>query len=79
MTTEVRKYGNEYGLQLQLNPPAPVCVTEEGEVVPGDKLKTRLRKLRESSIEGLAEDQKWQGKLITARKEDGDLITEHCF
>ena len=79
MTKEVGKYGDEYGLQLQLNPPDPVCVTEEGEVVPGDNLKTRLRKLRESRIEGLAEDQKRQGKLITARKEDGDLITEHCF
>ena len=79
MTKEVGKYGDEYDLQLQLNPPGQVCVTEEGEVFPGDKLKTRLRKLRESRIEGLAKDQKWQGKLITARKEGGDLITDHCF
>ena len=81
MTKEAGKYGDEYGLQLQLNRyhPDPVCVTEEGEVVPGDKLKTRLRKFRESRMEGLAEDQKWQRKLITARKEDGDPITEHCF
>ena len=79
MTKEVGKYGDEFGLQLQLNPPDPVCVTEEGEVVPGDKLKTRLRKFRQSRIEELAEDQKWQGKLITARTEDRDLITVHCF
>ena len=79
MTKEAGKYAEEYGLQLQLNYPDPVCVTEEEEVVPGDKLKTRLRKLRESRREGEVEEQKWQGKLITARKEDEDLNTEQCF
>ena len=79
MTKESGKYAEEYGLQLQLNYPDPVCVTEEGEVVPGDKLKTRLRKLRESRMEGVVEEQKWQGELIKARKEDGDLNTEQCF
>ena len=67
MTKEAGEYAEEYGLKLQLNYPDPVCVTEEGEVVPGDKLKTRLRKLRESRMEGVVEEQKWQGKLITAR------------
>ena len=79
MTKEAGKYGDEYGLQLQLNHPDPVGVTEEGEAVPGDKMKTGLRKFRESRMEGSAEDQKWQGNLITPRIEDGDLITEHCF
>ena len=79
MTKEAGKYAEEYGLQLQLKHPDPVGVTEEGEVVPGDKLKTPLRKLRESRMEGVVEEQKWQGKLITARKEDGDLNTEQCF
>ncbi|XP_067023905.1 uncharacterized protein [Acropora muricata] len=40
MTKEAGKYAEEYSLQLQLKHPEPVCVTEEGEVVPGDKLKT---------------------------------------
>ena len=40
ITNEARKYAEEYGLQLQLNHPDPVCVTEEGDVVPRDKLKT---------------------------------------
>lgn len=79
MTKEAGKYAEEYSPQLQLNYPDPVCVTEEGEVVPGHKLKTHLRKLRESRIEGVVKEQKWQGKLITARKEDGDLNTEQCF
>ena len=62
MTKEAGRYAEEYGLQLQLNHPVPVCVTEEGEVVPGDKLKTRLRKLQESRMEGVVEEQKWQRK-----------------
>ena len=37
LTKEAGKYAEEYGLQLQLKHPDPVCVTEEGEVVPGDK------------------------------------------
>ena len=79
ITKEAGKYAEEYGPQLQLKHPDPVCVTEEGEVVPGDKLKTGLRKLREARIEGLVEEQKWQGILITARKDDGNLKTERCF
>ena len=35
MTKEAGKYAEEYGPQLQLKHPDPVCVTEEGEVVPG--------------------------------------------
>ena len=45
MKKEAGKYAEEYGLQLQLKHPDPVYVTEEGEVVPRDKLKTCLRKL----------------------------------
>ena len=79
MTKEAGKYAEEYGLQLQLNYPDPVCVTEKREVLPGNKLKTRLRKLRGSRMEGVVEEQKWQGKLLTARKEDGDLNTDQFF
>ena len=61
VTKEAGKYAEESGLQLQLNYPDPVCVTEKGEDVPGDKLKTRQRKLRESRMEGVVEEQKWQG------------------
>ena len=68
MTKEAGKYAEEYGLQLQLNHPDTVCVTEEGEVVPGDKLKTRLRKLRESRMEGVVEEQKMAGKIDKSQK-----------
>ena len=35
MTREAGEYAEEYGLQLPLKHPDPVCVTEEEEVVPG--------------------------------------------
>ena len=37
LTTEAAVYAKEYGLQLQLEYPDPVCVTEEGEVITGKK------------------------------------------
>ena len=52
MTKEARKYAEKYGLELQLNYPDPVCVTEKGDVLPGDKLKTRLKNF---------ENQEWRG------------------
>ena len=56
ITKEAGKYAEEYCLQLQLKQPDPVCVTEE--VLLWDKLKTLLRKLRESRMEGVVEEQK---------------------
>ena len=37
LTKEAAKYAEEYGLQLKLQYPDPACVTEEGEVIPGEK------------------------------------------
>ena len=68
MTKEAGKYAEEYDLQLQLKHPDPVCVTGEGEVVPGDKLKSRLRKLRESRMEGVVEEPKMARKIDNSQK-----------
>lgn len=40
---EATKYAEEYGLQLKLRHPDPACVTEEGGVISGEKLKSHLR------------------------------------
>ncbi|XP_068739391.1 uncharacterized protein [Montipora capricornis] len=42
LTKEAAAYAKEYGLELQLEYPDPVCVTEEGEVIPGKKVKNIL-------------------------------------
>ena len=36
---EVVTYAEEFGLQLRLQYPDPACVTDEGVVIPGEKLK----------------------------------------
>ena len=61
----------------QVDRDARKIVTEGGGKHPCGT--TSLLYLRESRMEGVVEEQKWQGKLITARKEDGDLNTEQCF
>ena len=48
LTTEAAVYAKEYGLQLQLEYPDSVCVTEEGEVIPGKRIKNVLKRHRES-------------------------------
>ena len=50
LTTETAVYAKEYGLQLQLEYPDPVCVTEEGEVIPGKKIKNLIKRHRESRV-----------------------------
>lgn len=52
LTKESTKYAEEYDLQLKFQYPDPVCVTEEGEVIPGEKLKSHLRKERVLTLKG---------------------------
>ena len=50
LSKEAAAYAKEYGLKLQLEYPDPVCVTEEEEVIPGKKVKNRLKRHRESRV-----------------------------
>ena len=70
LTKEAAVYAKEYGLQLQFKYPDPVCVTEEGEVIPGKKVKNLLKRHQESRIREEAREQRWQGKLITERERE---------
>ena len=67
------------GLQLQLGYPDPVCATEEGEVIPGKKIKNLIKRHRESRVQEEVREQKWQGKLVTERERDEKLSAEQCF
>ena len=79
LTKKAVKHAGEYGLQLKLQYPDPACVTEEGEVIPWEKLKSHLTKERELGLKGDLGTQKWQGKLVIARGEDELLSIEQCF
>ena len=76
LTTEAVVYAKEYGLQLQLEYPDPVCVTEEGEVIPGKKIKNLLNRHRESRVQEEVREQRWQGKLVTERERDEELSAD---
>ena len=52
LTKEAAKYAEEYGLHLKLQYPYPDCVTEEGKVIPGEKLKSHLSKEGELRLKG---------------------------
>ena len=44
LTKEAVVYEKEYGLQLQLEYTDPVCVTEEGDVIPGKMVESLLER-----------------------------------
>ncbi|PFX22610.1 putative RNA-directed DNA polymerase from transposon BS [Stylophora pistillata] len=51
LTKEATAYAKEHGLQLQLGYSDPVCVIEEGEVIPGKKLlPTRLYTIHKTRV-----------------------------
>ena len=67
LTKEAFVYEKEYGLQLQLEFTYPVCVTEEGDVIPGKMVESLLERHRESRVREEFREQRWQGKLVTER------------
>ena len=79
LTKEAAVYAKEYGLQLQLEYPDPVCVTAEEEVIPGKKVKNLLKRHRESRVREEVREQRGQGKLVTERERDEELSAERCF
>ena len=79
LTKEAAVYAKGYGPQLQLEYPDPVCVTEEGEVIPGKKVKNLLKRHRESRMREEVREQRWQGKLVMERERDEEVSAERCF
>ena len=62
LTKEAAKYTEENGLQLKLQYPDLSYVTEEAEVIFGEKLQSHARKKRGLRLKGGVGAQKWQGK-----------------
>ena len=70
------KYGEELGMKLELRYPDLSGTTAENEKIEGRKIGVWTKKaLRNKHREG-AREQRWQGKLHTARWEDKDLDGE---
>ena len=71
------RYASERGLRLKLRYPYSTTNTEEGERIPGEKVKATMRIKEEESRNEEVRQQKWQGKLIKARWDNADVIG--CF
>ena len=72
---DAEKYAQELGLQLYLNYPNPMCITEDGQQVRGEKVKTSLTKAQQQEARAIVEGRKWHGKLMKSRWDDKDLST----
>ena len=76
LVKDAQKYAEELGMKLELRYPDPSGTTAENEKIEGHKIGVWTRKaLQNKHCEGVRE-QRWQGKLHTARWEDKDLNGE---
>lgn len=76
LVKDAQKYAEELGMKLELRYPDPSGTTAENKKIQGRKIGRWMKKaLQNKHCEGVRE-QRWQGKLHTARWEDKDLDGE---
>ena len=76
LVKDAQKYAEELGMKLELRYPDPSGTTAENEKIEWCKIGTWTEKaLQNKHCEGVRE-QRWQGKLHTARWKDKDLDGE---
>ena len=73
------KFSTEIGLTLFLDSSVARCYSESGEEIPEKKIKTFIREAYEEKLKDTMRDEKWQGKLLSARYEDQELKVKSCF
>ena len=78
LVKEAARYADK---MLQLEFPNPTCIKHDsGEVITAEnKLKAELRRCLEQKAWKAVHEQKWQGKLTSARSEDESLNFDGCF
>ena len=79
LVKDAAKYAEELNITLQLDTLNPVCVTTEEKVVIAARAGNLLKQSREKQFLEIAEDKKWQGKLLRIRWEDENLSITSCF
>ena len=76
---DATKFAQELGLVLELNHPEPVCHTEVGEEISAKKVKNELKKSINRKLQREVSEQKWQGKITSARWNDKNQELNECF
>ena len=80
MLADAVKNAREFGLDfdlIKLN--ATFQVASTGDAIFDNKVPDALKKAITSRLEQGMMDQKWQGKITTARWEDKDLSLKECY
>ncbi|PFX33306.1 hypothetical protein AWC38_SpisGene1770 [Stylophora pistillata] len=75
---DAKKYAEELDLQLLLNFPYAVAVSD-GKEVEAKKVKQAIYKARQREIQAKVTEERWQGKLIKNRWDYEKVKLEECF
>ena len=80
MLADAVKYAREFGLDLDLTKPDATCqVVSTGDEIIDNKIPDALKNAITSRLQQELMDQKWQGKITTARWEDQELSLKECY
>ena len=72
------KFTEELGIALELAFPEPKCRDKNGQGVPLDKVKTHLKEAVTAECQERIQEERWQGKFLSARWEDDELNQSEC-
>ena len=75
---ESTKFAEELGIALELSFPEPKCRDKNGQEVPLDKFKGNLEGAVTAECQEKIQKERWQGKFLLARWEDGELNQSGC-
>lgn len=78
LVRDAQTYAEELAMKLELQYPLPSGSTDEGESIEGKKIGPWVKEVVINKRCENIRQQRWQGKLVTARWEDEDLDKE-CF
>ena len=76
LVRDAQTYAEELGMKLELQYPLPSGSTDEGESIEGKKIGPWVKEVVINKRCENIRQQRWQGKLVTARWEDEDLDKE---
>ena len=76
---DASRYAEELGLNLRLEHPELMCVTDDSKEVNGKKVEGCIAKARQEEVRAKVKEEKWQGKMISNRWEDVHLEQGDCF
>ena len=69
----------EFGVALKLSFPEPKFRDRDGQEVPLDKLKRLLKRAVTAECQEKIQEERWQGKFLSARWEDDKLNQRGCW